>query len=210
MKQVSLLQRYWLYFLLFTLNACTGVAVKEPDTIDRAVYEERSGKLTAIAHWGLTGKISLDDGDQGGSGKLQWDVSADQSEMGFRGAMGRGAWNLKMGPEGASLKLADGTEQTAADVSELIWEHVGWPVPLDALQWWARGLAAPGGSENEQLGAGGLLTSLRQFGWDVKFSRYDSVAGIELPVRLKATRDNYRVKLAISRWRMDASHDPAN
>ena len=210
MKQVFLLQRYCLYLLLFTLSACTGVAVKEAATVDPAVYEQRSGKLTAITQWGLTGKISLDDGDQGGSGKLRWDVNADQSEMGFRGAMGRGAWNLKMGPEGASLKMADGTEQTATDVRDLIWEQVGWPVPLDALQWWARGLAAPGGSENEKFGPGGLLTSLRQFGWEVQFSRYDSVAGIELPVRLKATRDNYRVKLAISRWRMDESHDPAN
>lgn len=196
--------------MLFVLNACTGVAVKEPGTVDRSVYDARSAKLTAISHWSLTGKISLDDGDQGGSGKLRWDVNADQSEMGFRGAMGSGAWNLQMGPQGASLKLADGTEQSAADVRDLIWEHVGWPVPLEALQWWARGLAAPGVAEKEQFGPGDLLVSLRQFGWDVQFSRYESVAGIELPVRLKATRDNYRVKLAISRWRMDVSNDPAD
>ena len=210
MKQVFVLQRYGLFLLLFTLNACTGVAVKAPGKVDHAEFEDRSGKLTAISQWGLTGKISLDDGDQGGSGKLRWDVKAEESEMDFRGAMGRGAWNLKMGPEGASLKMADGTEQTAGDVSDLIWEHVGWPVPLNALQWWARGLPAPGETDNEQFGPGGLLVSLKQFGWDVSFNRYDSFAGIELPVRLKATRENYRVKLAISRWRLDMSDDPAN
>ena len=210
MKHASLLQRCWLFSLLIALSACTGVAVKDPGVVDYAAYEDRSSKLTAITRWGLTGKISLDDGDQGGSGKLRWDVTADRSELDFRVAMGRGAWQLKIAPQRASLKMADGTEQTAADVRDLVWEHVGWPVPLDALQWWARGLAAPGGSENEQFGPGGLLISLRQFGWDVQFNRYDSAAGFELPVRLKATRDNYRVKLAISRWRMDVDHDPAN
>lgn len=202
-------KRYWLFFLVFTLNACTGVAVKDP-FFDEAAYQDRSGRLNATTEWGLAGKISLDDGDQGGSGKLQWDVKPGQSEMSFRGAMGRGAWHLQMGPESAKLKMADGTEQTAADVSDLIREHIGWPVPLDALQWWARGLAAPGVTENEQFGPEGLLVSLRQFGWNVDFSRYDSVGGIELPVRLKATRNNYRVKLAISRWRMDVSNEPAN
>jgi len=201
--------RYWLFLLVFTLNACTGVVVKDP-FVDQAAYQDRSVKLNAFTEWGLAGKISLDDGDQGGSGKLQWNVWPDQSEMSFSGAMGRGAWQLRMGPEGALLKTADGTEQTAADVNDLIWEYIGWPVPLDALQWWARGLAAPGLTEYEQFGPDGLLTSLRQFGWNVDFSRYDSVNGIELPIRMKATRNSYRVKLAVSRWRMDKSHDSAH
>lgn len=198
---------YCLLFILLGLNACTGVAVRDPSLAEKATYQDRTDKLTAVVEWGLKGKISLDDGDQGGSGKLQWDVGPGQSELGFHGAMGRGAWNLEMGPDGARLRLADGTEQTALDVNDLIREHVGWPVPLDALQWWARGLAAPGVIDNEQFGPEGLLVSLRQFGWNVDFSRYDSVGDIELPVRLKATRNNYRVKLAISRWRMDADHD---
>jgi outer membrane lipoprotein LolB len=203
-------RRYCLFLLVFTLNACTGVAVKDPGLAGQAAYQARTGKLTEITQWGLAGKISLDDGDQGGSGKLQWDVSPGFSEMGFRGAMGRGAWQLQMGPEGALLRMADGTEQTAADVSDLIREHIGWPVPLNALQWWARGLAAPGVTESEQFGPEGLLTSLEQFGWNVDFSRYDSIGDIDLPVRLKATRDNYRVKLAVSRWRMDVSDDTGN
>lgn len=203
-------KRFWPLLILLSLNACTGVTVKDPSPGDKAFYQDRTDKLAAVAEWGLKGKISLDDGDQGGSGKLQWDVGPDESELGFHGAMGRGAWNLKMGPEGARLKLADGTEQTATDVNELIREHVGWPVPLGALQWWARGLAAPGMVDDEQFGPKGLLLSLSQFGWNVDFNRYDSIGEVELPIRLNATRDNYRVKLAISSWRMNAGHEGAN
>ena len=78
------------------------------------------------------------------------------------------------------------------------------------MQWWARGLAAPGMIDNEQFGPEGLLVSLRQFGWNVDFTRYDSVGDFELPIRLKATRNNYRVKLAISSWRLDAGHEGTN
>lgn len=200
-------QKYSLFLLLLTLNACTGVAVKQQGPENLAAYQDRTQKLNAIVHWGFVGKISLDDGDRGGSGRLQWDVKPGQSELDFHGALGRGAWHLQIGAQGAVLKMADGTQETAASVSELIQGNVGWPVPFDALQWWVRGLAAPGATESRQLDPEGLLVSLNQFGWSVDFDRYDSVGGIGLPVRLNATRDQYRVKLAVRHWRMDKGHD---
>jgi outer membrane lipoprotein LolB len=79
-------------------------------------------------------------------------------------------------------------------------DRIGWHLPVDALQWWVRGLAAPGEIEDEQFDDAGLLVSLHQFGWRVDFSRYDSRDVLALPIRLNATRDNYRVKLAIGKW----------
>ena len=163
--------------------------------------------LNATGKWSLVGKISLDDGNEGGSGRLQWDVEPGHSELDFHGAMGRGAWHLQISQDGVLLRMADGTEQAAEDVNDLIQDHMGWPIPLDALQWWVRGLAAPGAIESEAHGPEGLLTNLRQFGWDVDFKRYTSINGVEMPVGLNATHDNYRVKLAISRWQMEVSHD---
>ena len=184
--------------------------MKESLSDSKAAYLERASRLDAIPEWGLVGKISLDDGDHGGSGRLQWDVRSDSSELDFHGAMGRGAWHLQIGPDGAILKEANGTEQTASGVNDLIQDRMGWPIPVDALQWWVRGLAAPGAIEDKKLDPEGLLISLEQFGWSVVFNRYDSVAGVVLPKRLNATRDNYRVKLAVSRWHMNKSHDSTN
>ena len=202
-----LVKSWCLFFLVLTLNACTSVSVKDPDFVNKEIYEDRTSQLNATGVWGLVGKISLDDGDDGGSGRLQWSVEPGHSELDFHGAMGRGAWHLQIGQDGVLLKMADGTEQAADDVNDLIQDRMGWPIPLDALQWWVRGLVAPGVIESETYGSEGLLTSLRQFGWDVDFKRYASVDGVELPVRLNATNDNYRVKLAISRWRMNVNHD---
>ena len=201
------MKSWCLFFLVLTLNACTSVSVKDPDFVNKEIYEDRTSQLNATGVWGLVGKISLDDGDEGGSGRLQWSVEPGHSELDFHGAMGRGAWHLQIGQDGVLLKMADGTEQAADDVNDLIQDRMGWPIPLDALQWWVRGLVAPGVIESETYGSEGLLTSLRQFGWDVDFKRYASVDGVELPVRLNATNDNYRVKLAISRWRMNVNHD---
>ena len=192
----------WL-ILLIALNACTTVPPKDAPVAAGSIFQgDRTELLGDIGAWGLQGKISLDDGDEGGSGRLQWDVTPGFSELDFHGALGRGAWRLQVGEEGALLQLADGTEQTAPRVGQLIQDHIGWSIPLEALQWWVRGLAAPGVIENQALGPEGLLLSLRQFGWNVRFNRYDSFDGVAMPVRLDANRENYRVKLAISHWRL--------
>jgi outer membrane lipoprotein LolB len=207
LKQTALRTSLCLFTLLLLLNACTGVSVKESDSGNKEAYRNRAEKLAAISEWGFVGKISLDDGEQGGSGKLRWDVQADHSELDFYGALGRGAWNLTIDPDRAVLREANGMEQTAADVNEVVQDRMGWRLPVDALQWWVRGLAAPGAIEDEQFDSEGLLVSLNQFGWSVDFSRYDSRNVLALPIRLNATRDNYRVKLAISRWHRGVDRD---
>jgi len=196
----------WLLLLpaSLLLNACTAVQVTESDITSQAAaeaaYRNRTESLRSVSAWSLVGRISLDDGEEGGSGRLQWVVNADRSSMDFHGAMGRGAWHLESGPEGAVLQLADGGETFAAGVDALIQQQLGWPVPVAALRWWVLGLAAPGPVEAQQLEAGGLLTSLQQFGWQIDFNRYASQTGVAMPIRLDARQDNYRVKLAVSRW----------
>lgn len=180
--------------------------VKDPGIGSEKAYQNRVDKLGAIPEWSLVGRISVDDGERGGSGTLQWNVMLDSSELDFHGAMGRGAWHLQIDPDGAVLKQANGAEHAAAEVNTLIQNHMGWPIPVDALQWWVRGLAVPGAVEDEKFDSEGLLISLDQLGWSIDFSRYGSTAGVALPMKLSARRDNYRVKLAIKRWQLDIGH----
>jgi len=184
------------------MNACTTVPVTTPAVDNHAEYEKRAGVIEAVSGWNLVGRISLDDGEEGGSGRLQWVVKPDNSVMDFHGAMGRGAWHLEINPGGAVLKLADGNQYAADGVDALVEQQIGWPIPVEALQWWVRGLAAPGDINAQHLDDAGLLISLEQFGWRIDFNRYTSDSGVALPIRLDARQGDYRVKLAISRWHL--------
>ncbi len=207
-------QWVWLLLAIPLLNACTTVPVTKPGTISQdasqAAYKNRAENISGVSAWSLVGRISLDDGEEGGSGRLQWVVKADHSTIDFRGAMGRGAWYLEIGPQGAVLRLADGNEHFAPAVDALIQQQVGWPIPVAALQWWVRGLAAPGPVDEQQLDARGLLTSLKQFGWEIDFNRYASDSGVAMPTRLDARQNNYRLKLAINRWQIPTNDVIAN
>lgn len=201
------LGRYvWSLALLLMLGACSGVSVKQDHVANVKAYQQRAEQLISIGEWGLAGKISLDDGEEGGSGRLNWTHRSDSAELDFHAALGRGAWNLKIDPGYAVLTEANGETLSARSVNTLIQQRMGWPVPVEALQWWVRGLTAPGVIEKQTIDSEGLLVHLEQFGWVVDFSRYDLSTGVAMPKRLNATMDDYRVKLAVSRWQVPEIH----
>jgi outer membrane lipoprotein LolB len=184
------------------LQACAGVGTRQTGAAGEAAYRERAARIGAFEHWGFNGRLSLDDGEQGGSGSLHWNTQPASTTLDFRGTMGRGAWQLLITPARATLTEADGSVRSAAGVEALVLERIGWAIPVDALAWWVRGLQAPGDVDTVALDAEGRLLSLAQFGWDIDFTRYRSSSGEALPAKLEARRGEYRVKLAAGSWRL--------
>jgi outer membrane lipoprotein LolB len=201
---MPLLARRWYCWLTaaLLLHGCSTVGSRHADSGSGHLYLDHAARLAAFEQWGLVGRLSLDDGAQGGSGKLRWNVWPAGSDLDFHGAMGRGAWQLQVRDNSATLKASDGSVQTAPGVDTLVQAQLGWPVPVDDLERWVRGLQAPGVVEAAEFDSNGLLLSLRQSGWEVEFKRYRDVDGTSLPIRLEAQQGSYRVKLAIGGWRL--------
>lgn len=169
---------------------------------------ERADRVTRYAAWRLSGRLAIDGGEEGGSGRLDWAQDGERGEMAFRGALGRGAWQMEYGPAGARLETASGTVEHGASVNEIAARHLGWSVPVNALEWWVRGLPAQGQvPTGVALDAEGLPVTFMQHGWRVSFSRYQIVDGLALPGRLDAEGPDGRVRLVVSDWRLGAAGD---
>ena len=171
---------------------------------------ERTESLQRHPAWGLSGRLAIDGGEEGGSGRLDWAQDGERGEMSFRGALGRGAWQMEYGPGGARLETASGNVEHGASVNDIAARHLGWSVPVNALEWWVRGLPAQGQAPTEvSLDAEGLPVAFKQHGWRVSFSRYEVVDGLALPGRLDAEGPDGRVRLVVSDWRLgEAGNGP--
>ncbi len=154
--------------LVLLLAGCAAPQPRTPDlTAPDAAYRERAALLGSLSDWSFTGRLGLRQGDEGGSGRLDWMQRSATSELRFRGALGAGAWRLQAGPREARLILADGTERVGVDVVALVHETTGWRLPVDALAWWVRGLTAPQEipAQALELSDDGLPQSFQQAGW---------------------------------------------
>jgi len=176
----------------------------QPKTFDaesaERSYQQRVDALSLLTAWDMAGKLSMDDGSDGGSGNLNWQVRDAGSHMKFRGALGRGAWQLASGPGYAELQRSDGSLVRSDSVSELVKAETGWHIPVDSLKWWVLGIAAPGTTERLELDQQGRVQVMRQDGWDISFNRYRQFGEVELPGRMDAVHGEYRVKMAVSKW----------
>lgn len=198
--------------LLF--SACSTTVVRDMDQGEREQrYLERQAMVAGIENWSLDGRLAVSDGKDGGSGKLRWRQFAAETEMDFHGALGRGAWRLQANLNGAVLELADGRVFRQATVNDLARSQLGWEIPVDALSWWVRGLAAPvdgrASLSSETLrivpDEEGMPELLQQHGWTVEYDRYRLVGGVTLPVKLTARRGSHSVKLVVREWELSVN-----
>lgn len=187
--------------VMLAMQGCATVKVPTaPDAALDALYADRSAALEGQQSWSLEGRLSVSDAKDGGSGSLRWAQEADSTRMDFHGALGRGAWALQAEPGRARLERADGSVHAEDSVDKLVDGQLGWPVPVQALSWWVRGLAAPGDVQGRVLTEQGALSQLQQQGWAISFERYQQVSGIWLPGRMTATQGDRKVKLAVRKW----------
>jgi outer membrane lipoprotein LolB len=196
-----------LFLLIFALliTACSSVPTADIDQAERVLlYEARSGALAGAERWALKGRLAVNDGEDGGSGHLNWQKHGQTSSLNFHGALGRGAWQLNADENGAVLKWADGEVHRADSVGELVEQQLGWTIPVNALAWWVRGLTAPGDWDLRQLDEHGNLEKLSQLGWNIEYSRYRDAGSVSMPVKLTARRQSYTVKVAIQDWDLEA------
>jgi outer membrane lipoprotein LolB len=188
---------------LVMLSAC-ATRPPQPGVPDsERLHEERTARLLAWSGWSLTGRLGINRGDEGGSGRLDWIARGDRTRLDFRGTLGQGAWRLEVSPELARLELKDGTVREAQRVEDLLFDQTGWAAPVTALGWWVRGLAWPDGPAptHRELNEDGTLATLEQAGWRVDWSRYTEGADEQLlPSRLQLSRTDVSIKLAVSRW----------
>jgi len=184
----------------FLLNGCSTQTTRVSGLDAEKAYQKRHDYLVSLDDWSLSGRLAASNSKDGGSGSLSWQKSSNSTHLSFRGAMGKGAWELQSGKGSANLRFAYGREYSASTISQLVIKHMKSDMPVEALSWWVLGLAWSNTWEERQLDEEGRMTSLRQLGWDVNFSSYKLKDQVWLPSKLVARKQDQTVKLAISDW----------
>lgn len=155
-----------------------------------------------MSQWQLKGRFGYRAGNDGGSASMHWQQQQDNGNIHFSGPLGFGSAEIQWRPDYAALTNGKGTVE-ANDTASLAWRLTGLWLPVEALQYWVRGLPFPESDINgsADFNTQGQLSSLQQLGWQLDFERYESVSdGIVLPHKIRATQNDQRFTLIISEW----------
>jgi outer membrane lipoprotein LolB len=169
--------------LLVLLQACTSMGPIPP------VAEESSS-------FSLSGRVSVQHGEETFSGSLSWVADAGKDELLFSAPLGQGIASLKRSPGGVVLTPAGKDPIHAETADELTEKTLGFRLPLAGLRHWVQGHPDPYRPFESRMFENGGLTQLKQDGWVIDYLQYRE----NRPRKIHVTREGLEIRLVIDEW----------
>lgn len=168
------------------------------------LWQQHRLSLAQETNWALSARISGNSEDDGWSGKLTWQQTGENYRIHFQAPFGQGAAQLLGEPGYVEMRAADGQVFAAADAESLLYQQLGWRLPLAGLRYWVLGLPMP---ESEPVPESvlafdgvGRLARITQAQWQIRYSGYRQVGGLALPKKMYLENASLNVRLVIDRW----------
>lgn len=173
---------------LISLTACQNLRHKKSEL-----------KWSELNSWSITAKMAITDGQQSGSGKIDWKLSKTNFEARFRAPLGQGSWKLTEERNGARLTSSKHPDKFSTNAQRLLVDELGWSFPLEKLKYWLRGfeyLQTP--NEHKKP-----IDTIDDKEWHINYQKWQHTTMGLLPTKIKASKPPYSVKLIIYHWDFD-------
>ena len=186
------------------LAACAPMAVKPdvaavPVAAEQAAWDARRTALQKLTVFSLQGRLA-ESGIISFGGSLSWRQDGENLEVRFYGPLGVGAVNLRGTLGALQVQTKDGSYLTNSP-EDLMQQKLGWSLPVEGLRWWVLGLPSPETeAKSLQLDAAGRVQSMEQDGWQLEYTDYQPVNGLDLPHKFSLNNPARGFHLVIDLW----------
>ncbi len=157
-------------------------------------------QLDQIQSWQVRGKLSVINKNEAATGYLTWSQDHDNYDLFISGPFGQGSSHLIGNTDYASLSIGGAEPVLAESAEQLMLQQLGWKFPVLDIRYWVKGQASPHSHAQTLDNEMGLLESLQQHGWSVKFSRYQRQGNTWLPGRVKISGHQLKFTFVIKEW----------
>jgi len=197
--------RFWLAFSAAAfLAACAGVqpTPEQKPGPTAADWRRHAERVASLEDWFLKGRIAVRTADDSWSATLHWRQQGGEFNLRVLAPLGQGSVELQ-GRQGGEVILttSDNQRYVAADAESLMQSQLGWSVPVAGLEYWVRGLPAPGGGiDAASPDDRGRIRTLSQRGWRIEYRDYTEALERELPRKMNMVNDHLQLKLVVQSW----------
>lgn len=192
--------------LLLILAACSTVPKStdvDASNNTNALWLQHRQQIENISQWRIKGRAALRSDSDSWSAALTWQQNDETYQVRLAGPFGQGAITIEGDGDSVSVHIAGQPAVVASDAELLLSQQLGWTVPVSLLPYWLRGVPAPGQVDAMALNeSSGVLDQLIQNGWQVDYSAYRALGGVNLPRKIQIENDSLRLKLVLDRWNL--------
>lgn len=196
------MNRLALPLVALILGACSTVppiTQLEPEELANRWIEHQQ-RVKNIGDWTLAGRIAVKTEDDGWNGDLNWLQQQSDYLIQFSAPFGQGAFQLNRRNSDVEMRFSDGQLFRAPDAETLLFQQLGWHLPLSELRYWVTGVPQPQSDARLSHNQYGQLAELNQGQWKVSYPDYFAVDKVMMPRKIVVKNHQLSVRLVIDKW----------
>jgi len=163
-------------------------------------WQVRRDLLDSLTLWEFTGRIGVCDDKESHSSRIRWQQRGDHYVINLWGTLNAGATEITGRPGEVILQQEGKMPLTASTAEDLVYEQLGYELPVTQLSYWIKGMPAPGVQSAPSFNAENHLISLEQDGWHVQYLGYTNYATESLPTRIRIEKSPLRLDFVRLDW----------
>ena len=167
------------------LASCTGVRMDAPVNVE---WEERRQVLASLSHWEFTGSVNVRDAREAHSSRIRWHQDGDHYRINLWGTFNAGATQIDGRPGEVSITQRDQPPVITHSPEELLYQELGYELPVSELNHWVKGIPAPGLPSQLEFGDNHQLLRFEQAGWQINYLGFTNFGTETLPTRIRVER----------------------
>lgn len=176
------------------LAGCAGMAKHDPIPADPVAIDifELNGRVN----------IKVKAENKAYPGKIRWQHRGPEEDLWIYSPIGNLLARLEQDSETASITTSQGENYKAGTLAFLAKDVLGYDLPIDALQYWVRGLEWPkAAAANRVQDDKGRLVSLAQDKWQITYLAWTPEGSPGLPTKLNVENDEMRLSMVVDQWK---------
>jgi outer membrane lipoprotein LolB len=189
--------------LVLALSACATTPPPLSHAEAQRAWQVHQDQVAKVVEWRLAARLAINTEDEGWNGQLQWRQAPKDFHIAFSALFGQGALQLTGGERGVVLQMSDGQTRRAQTAEVLLYEQLGWRLPVEGLRYWVTGLPVPDQPSAVEYDTQGRLAQLRQADWSISYPDYRRIHGVDMPRKVFIENHRLSVRLVIDRWELN-------
>lgn len=163
-------------------------------------WQARRNVLAAITTWEFTGRIGVRDDKEAHSSRIRWQQQDEDYVINLWGTLNAGATEITGSPSLVTLQQEGKAPLVAATPEGLVYEQLGYDLPVTQLRYWIKGIPAPDSVGAPSFNEENHLIALEQDGWTVQYLAYTNYDTESLPTRIRIEKAPLRLDFVRLDW----------